>query len=94
MREREIEALARIHHNHPLRHARILLADAVDIDPNSYLDTDMEVSLVHELLHLRFLDATNGSLKDASPEWRGMEAAVEATAQALVAINNEREARG
>ena len=65
--------------------AKILILDPVDYPKNSYIKQDMEVTLVHELLHLRFFpDARN-----KQEELLGMllmEQAIERTAQALVEL--------
>lgn len=65
--------------------ATILILDPVDYPKNSYIKQDMEVTLVHELLHLRFFpDARN-----KQEELLGMllmEQAIERTAQALVEL--------
>ena len=65
--------------------ATILILDPVDYPKNSYIKQDMEVILVHELLHLRFFpDARN-----KQEELLGMllmEQAIERTAQALVEL--------
>lgn len=86
------EALAEVHASHPLRHARVFLKEPIDIDPDSYLNTDMEVNLVHELLHLRLKDALP-EVENGSAQWRGLEAAIEATAQALVALKRKKRFR-
>lgn len=72
-----------------MRDARILLMDAIDVPSESRtnVNTDMEVTLVHELLHARFHDI--GSPEQDTAEWRNMEAAIEATAQALVALDRK-----
>ena len=65
--------------------AKILILDPVDYPKSNYIKQDMEVTLVHELLHLRFFpDARN-----KQEELLGMllmEQAIERTTQALVEL--------
>jgi hypothetical protein len=70
-----------------MRDAVILLRDGNDLPPRNaqwFANIDMEVTLVHELLHLRFPNWRNR--KDEEEKFRSDEAGVEATAQALVRI--------
>ena len=65
--------------------ATILILDPVDYPKNSYIKQDMEVTLVHELLHLRFFpDARNKQEEVLGMLF--MEQAIERTAQALVEL--------
>lgn len=80
------DELGRVHSN-MMRDALILLMEPDDIPPYSsahLANSDMEVNLVHELLHLRWKDV--GWNDKTTPEGRAEEAAVEAIAQALVAL--------
>lgn len=67
------------------RRAKIRLLDPIDWNPQDWpTDRDLEVSLVHELLHCAFHDA--GTPKADTPEDVGLERAIEATAVALVTL--------
>jgi hypothetical protein len=54
-------------------------------------DTDLEVSLVHELLHLRYEFDSLGINRDIKAIWNAYEAATEITARALVAARHGKE---
>lgn len=70
------------------RRVKILLLDPVDWHPDDWpADRDLEISLVHELLHCVFYDA--GSPKEDSPEDLALERAVEATALALITLDRQ-----
>lgn len=70
------------------RRAKIRLLDPVDIAPDDWAqDQDLEISIVHELLHLAFHDV--GRPKDDSPEDVALERAIEATANALVRLDRQ-----
>jgi hypothetical protein len=51
-------------------------------------DIDLEVSLVHELLHLRYEHGTMGVKKKNKGSWYAYESATEITARALVAARH------
>lgn len=74
-----------------MRDGEVLLKDPIDIDFSGIHNADMEVTLVHELLHLRFWWVHDSIEKD-TPEHFLEESAIEATAQALVYINRRAQA--
>jgi len=73
-----------------LRDARISLLHWEELNPSALENTDMEITLVHELLHLRFRDSVKGLIPDDSLHHDALEAAIEAVAQALVEMDRER----
>lgn len=66
--------------------ARINMLDPVDYGKSPWVPQDQEVDLVHELIHLHFAPL---KIKDDSPEDKALEFAIEAMAQALVALDRE-----
>lgn len=65
--------------------AKIRLLDPIDFHPEDWpVDRDLEVSLVHELLHCVFYDV--GNPKADTPEDAAFERAIEVTAIALVRL--------
>lgn len=72
------------------RIARISLCDKIDIVENSNC-TDMEMTLVHELLHVVLHDAT-GDIAEGSAKSVGEERAINSLAAALVALSRAAEA--
>lgn len=68
------------------RRARVRLLDPIDFEADDWpADRDLEVTLVHELMHLLFHDACDP--KPDTLEYRAFERAIEATALALVKIS-------
>ncbi len=65
------------------REALIKLMDPIDYSPTAMTPQDLEVSLVHELLHLYFapFDAEDGTLQQTCPEQ-----AIDALSNALVKL--------
>jgi hypothetical protein len=76
-----------------VKHARIWVGDATDYSPTVPLPLDMEVNLVHELMHLVIAQLTDHIQKDHTTNnalHNAMEQAVENTAQALVRLERQR----
>jgi len=72
-----------------LETAVVRILDPVDFDPDSMRPQDMEVVLVHELLHLRFAEA-DVTGRDTLEE-RLFELGIQHTAEALVRMKREAE---
>lgn len=87
-RMRDIEGSdARTYYVLSVKHARIWVGDETDYKPTVPLPLDMEVNLVHELMHLVIAQLTDHIQKDPATNnalHNAMEQAVENTAQALV----------
>ena len=66
--------------------AHILIRNPAMHPPTTAADPDLELTIVHELLHVRH-HATGGVFKKDSAEWDLNELATERTAQALVSLN-------
>lgn len=68
------------------RRANVLLLDPVDFHPDDWpADADLEISLVHELLHCAVYDA--GTPTPDSAQDVGLERAIEALAILLVTLD-------
>lgn len=68
------------------RRAHVRILDPIDQNPEDWpVDRDVEVSLVHELLHLQFYDVAKP--KEDTPEDVALERGIEATARALVQLS-------
>jgi len=87
----KVEGFADISASSSNRVARILLRNSDDIPSNWLGVTDLEVTLVHELLHLPASGFDSGfKQKEDSPEHIALELFIERCAQALVAAKRGR----
>ena len=78
--------IGEISHNHEHKHATVRLLDPIDYDPDSYEPQDMEIDLVHELLHLHFPD----DAFNLQSNWEILyEQAINRVAEALVKLKRE-----
>lgn len=73
--------------NMPNKTAVIRLLDPIDRDQDIFIPYDMEITLVHELMHLHMCPFDNFS--DSTLECKMLEQAVEATAHALVWLSRK-----
>lgn len=75
---------ARISHHQCYQHARMTIRHPEMLPPDAYANNDLEVTVVHELLHLRF---ANVQFPKDGPEDIAHELGIERTAEALVAMS-------
>jgi hypothetical protein len=92
-RMRDIDGIdARTIYVLPLKNARIWVGDETDYNPTVPLPLDMELNLVHELLHIVMGEITDDiEREERGPKYNAMEQSIEAIAYALVHLERERQ---